>query len=1103
MKKYLILLFVTSFSFAIIAQEGGNPPEPLTISIIPPSPTAASLGKYGAIPVSHYTGTPNISIPIYQVQSGDLQLPITLNYHASGIKVDEIASWVGLGWSLNAGGVITRTIRGLADESPNGFHGTNQIGQKVYDYNFGLMDPQELFTFRDNAAKGRWDTEPDVYYLNINGISGKIVFDKDNNPIIIPFQKLKIETLPSGGFLVTTADGTRYVFNDIEESFSENICTDYLDLPYPTAWYITQIISTKGDTINFTYEEETVNYTMGISDTDKFILPNQHAHCSISSTPPCESEFNSASRRLTQIKTANSIIKFIPGSRSDINGGSLLKAIEIYDTRDTINYKRQHNFYYSYFGNTTERLKLDSLQESFLQGISKPPHRFVYNNPSDVPPRLSAKQDHWGFFNNNPVNNLIPKMKYTYLDPANGEERFVILSGGSREPEEATMQACILTEIHYPTGGFTLFDFEAHDYGFFKNSEISYPRQIDTSASAYAFGRNYSEEQLFNIDTAQNVKITYSVEWDRPGEEVDLYVAIYDANNREEFFRYLWELGNADGSKVTRTTNLELSPGNYRVFAFSDVNNVNMGVSIKVDYTYEYRENGQVVNLKNKIAGGLRIKKMTIHDGISAENDMVRIYEYRLANESDRSSGVLISNPKYDATLTQYQGPPDYWTEVECHYLYRFSASRNILGMTQGSHVGYREVTIYEDKNKTNGKSYFKFISPFEAPDTGKESFPFPPSISNDYRRGLIDKSIDYKLEDGIYKKVRAIQNFYKYHEDTNKTIIIPIVIGYKASSNRDVDAVKEFEDGAYKYISQWFYLEKTTETIFDQDNQLDSLTISQAFFYENPNHIQLTKQVTTDSQGKIIESHRRYPLDYDTPGKAVDTLVQRHIVAPVIEQTQWVSGKLVSGTATKYTYNAINDFVYPETVHLIETNRDLSSLIASTDGVSFHPNFKPRAGYRYDDFGNIIQFAKTGDMPTSYVWSYNTTFPVVQAIGVDATLLETSVASAVNSLPAYSNGLDDLDVLLNNVAGLDSENKKSIWRDFNTALRDLLVEAQITTYTYDPLVGMTSQTDPNGLTTFYEYDEFNRLKLIRDHEDNIIQHYEYHYHDEAQGGGQ
>ncbi len=68
-----------------------------------PSPTAASLGKYSDIPVSYHTGVPSISIPLYTLTEGDLQLPISVSYHAGSIRVDETASAIDLGWSLNAG----------------------------------------------------------------------------------------------------------------------------------------------------------------------------------------------------------------------------------------------------------------------------------------------------------------------------------------------------------------------------------------------------------------------------------------------------------------------------------------------------------------------------------------------------------------------------------------------------------------------------------------------------------------------------------------------------------------------------------------------------------------------------------------------------------------------------------------------------------------------------------------------------------------------------------------------------------------------------------------------------------------------------------------
>ena len=103
----LFFIGLVCSSLIILAQA------PDEMDVIPPSPTAASLGEYGEFPVSLYSGLPTISIPLYEIEVGDYSLPITLDYHSAGVKVEEMAGWVGLGWSFNAGGVITRSVRGL------------------------------------------------------------------------------------------------------------------------------------------------------------------------------------------------------------------------------------------------------------------------------------------------------------------------------------------------------------------------------------------------------------------------------------------------------------------------------------------------------------------------------------------------------------------------------------------------------------------------------------------------------------------------------------------------------------------------------------------------------------------------------------------------------------------------------------------------------------------------------------------------------------------------------------------------------------------------------------------------------------------------------
>ena len=166
MKAYwtIILLLLAAFLFG----QNNNWYQ----EVVAPPPNAASLGVYGEVPVGYHTGTPKISIPLHTLEKGDLQLPISLNYHASGIQVAQLSSWVGLGWSLDAGGVITRSVRSGPDEG-------NATTDGYYaDYgNFfnGLPTEPEL----DMALSGEIDTEPDAYFFNFSGFSGKFIFDQN------------------------------------------------------------------------------------------------------------------------------------------------------------------------------------------------------------------------------------------------------------------------------------------------------------------------------------------------------------------------------------------------------------------------------------------------------------------------------------------------------------------------------------------------------------------------------------------------------------------------------------------------------------------------------------------------------------------------------------------------------------------------------------------------------------------------------------------------------------------------------------------------------------------------------------------------------------
>lgn len=273
---------------------------------IPPPPTAAQLGRYGECPVSLYTGRPSINISLYNLKIGDFELPITLSYNAGGNKVSDIASWVGLGWNLNAGGLITRTIRGMRDEIVfNGY--TSNAGDSLY---LNLLDGcdydqeqgyHEFINLKD-IADGIMDGQPDEYFFNFGNYSGKFIFDKD---LVIRQQpnekKIIIECVREGitnpgnsdtiiSFKITTEDGAKYFFGSKfrDKTFYETVeiyanplkmftsttsgnsmypvtmfggnqAEQYKLDNYYNSWYLYQIIlPNRIDTIKFNYENDSI-----------------------------------------------------------------------------------------------------------------------------------------------------------------------------------------------------------------------------------------------------------------------------------------------------------------------------------------------------------------------------------------------------------------------------------------------------------------------------------------------------------------------------------------------------------------------------------------------------------------------------------------------------------------------------------------------------------------------------------------------------------------------------------------------------------------------------------------------------------------------------
>ena len=219
---------------------------------ITPSVGTFSMTKYGSLAPSLYTGAMFYSLPLYTYTDPDFTIPISLQYHYDGYKVAQHSGIVGLGWSLSAGGVITREIRGVPDEGNNdgsikgwkvardaniqytaqNICSSTMVGylvnvNTVPTYEEMIQNLTSFDAYHDSpmyATTGDYqyyDTAPDLFHFDFCGYSGDfMILDNGNVKAYntnIPSGEFSISFIPPGESLtteivITMADGMEYRF---------------------------------------------------------------------------------------------------------------------------------------------------------------------------------------------------------------------------------------------------------------------------------------------------------------------------------------------------------------------------------------------------------------------------------------------------------------------------------------------------------------------------------------------------------------------------------------------------------------------------------------------------------------------------------------------------------------------------------------------------------------------------------------------------------------------------------------------------------------------------------------------------------------------------
>ncbi|MGZ4089668.1 MAG: hypothetical protein ACXVNO_03055, partial [Bacteroidia bacterium] len=681
-KKRFAFLFFLGFVFSKShAQDSTNTVGRVSIS----SPNAASLGKYGDVPVSYHTGIPDIGIPIYTIKSRSLSLPISLSYHASGLKVEENASWVGAGWSLNAGGMITRTVRGAPDD--RGYNnGYNMKGfysdsgwQNYLLYSFPSY--RQVSQGPDDAQfqLGRNDGEPDLFTFNFNGHSGKFYFNDDQSPILIPEEDLKIQTdftLGPGfnGFIITSSDGVKYFFgktgnngvvDPIEITYSNTTQSSYgLENRATSSWFLNKIVSADGmDSILLNYQAEKYSsYSLAM-------FPRIYGGSNMSQPQGAGILFSGYSYeydlvkqfvqgvRLSSISFSNGTVNFIPQAnpRVDLAGfddqswndqaDTSAKALSSIQISTTGNFCQSYNLFYSYFHDSNPltgglfsampilssiqsdsyRLRLDSIQEvSCDNNIKIPPYKFGYFSET-VPRKLSFGMDHWGFYNG--VNNN------TSLLPASTmvtDQTFYKINGANRDPAWPAMRGGTLSRITYPTSGYTDFDFEANTT---YTSYYDYTLTSQLNRSAGYSGTNGTDaiDSFYYSFNGDFYQLTLNANTNGGSS----YMSIYPSGNPNPIQSISANVGQSS------TITFKVPQGLYLIRLVKQSPASGYGAYYNLsEYISTYQN-------KNSMVGGLRIKTITNHDAITNQSN-VTSYSYNISNDPNgHSSGILYSRPTY------------------------------------------------------------------------------------------------------------------------------------------------------------------------------------------------------------------------------------------------------------------------------------------------------------------------------------------------------------------------------------------------------------------------------------------------------------------------
>ncbi|MDX9928241.1 MAG: hypothetical protein RBS37_00135 [Bacteroidales bacterium] len=443
-KMHLVLIALSVISsWNLSAQLRTDP-----IRVIPKSPESTAFDQYLNVPVSEATGVVSISIPIYTIKLDGLEIPITLSYYASGVKVDDIATPVGLNWVLNAGGRISRTIFGLDDNEISGWIGNTPI-------NLDTCNSREVL---ENYYLQIIDPQPDLYSYFFPGGSGQFFHDSNGNILKTTVD----DKILTDSLVIWDALGNRFEFCEGEITCKtvtrdcnpmSITCVDLSGEGF-TAWPLRKITTARGDSLVYyikgygyttpdvitscehTYETPHPYYGTG-SDSDTF-----ETRTSIEYGLKTIDSIQSMKEKVKFFYTTDTTLAIMKLKLSRILVTDLLNS-------DTIlNVTLSHD---KFAGDP--RLKLTEIDFLGTGSDGRKIYSFDYME-GNLPEFGSYKRDIFGYHNANTESHMIPYSVGT------DSSLCTLNSFANREVDTTRVLYGILNRMTLPTGGSIRYYYE-------------------------------------------------------------------------------------------------------------------------------------------------------------------------------------------------------------------------------------------------------------------------------------------------------------------------------------------------------------------------------------------------------------------------------------------------------------------------------------------------------------------------------------------------------------------------------------------------------------------------------------------------------------------